>query len=271
MLFFQLTLISSGNLAFLNWLTIIPVLACFDDDLLRWLLPRRARAWFDARRPTFAPRPHQAHRIATWLFAAIVIVFSLRVVENLADSQHQIMNGSFDRFDAVNTYGAFGTVGDQRFELIIEGTADADPAHARWLAYEFPCKPGDVMRRPCVLGPYHHRLDWLLWFAAMAHQPDDHGVEHGIPDAYPWVVHLVWKLLHGDPWQRSLLAYDPFPDAPPRWIRIELYRYQFAPLGVGAWWTREYFCEWMAPTSIDDPWLISFLAEYGWSTTYEAP
>ena len=270
MVFFQLTLISSGNLAFLNWLTIIPVLACFDDDFLLALTPARTRAWFRAR--TFAKTPPLYHRIATWTFAAIVVVLSLRVVDNLADSEHQIMNASFDRWNAVGTYGAFGTVGAERDEVIIEGTADDDPEHATWRAYEFPCKPGDVMRRPCFLGPYHHRFDWLLWFAAMEHEPDPTThEERGIPEADPWLVHFVWKLLHGDPLARSLLAYDPFPDSPPRWIRIELYRYHFAPLTSDAWWTRERIGTWLQPVSIEDDWLLSFLTDAGWSTTYEAP
>ena len=36
---FQVTLILSGNLSFLNWLTIIPALACFDDGFWSKLLP----------------------------------------------------------------------------------------------------------------------------------------------------------------------------------------------------------------------------------------
>ena len=35
---FQVALIGSGNLSFLNYLTIIPALACFDDAALMWLL-----------------------------------------------------------------------------------------------------------------------------------------------------------------------------------------------------------------------------------------
>jgi hypothetical protein len=42
MLAFQLTLIVSGNLSFLNWLTIVPILACFDDGLLGRVLPAAA-------------------------------------------------------------------------------------------------------------------------------------------------------------------------------------------------------------------------------------
>src|SRR6266567_3212611 len=37
---FQIFLIISGNLSFLNYLTIIPFLACFDDTFLRRLLPK---------------------------------------------------------------------------------------------------------------------------------------------------------------------------------------------------------------------------------------
>ena len=42
------------------------------------------------------------------------------VVDNLA-ADHQAMNQSFDRLALVNTYGAFGSVGMERYELVIEG------------------------------------------------------------------------------------------------------------------------------------------------------
>lgn len=35
----QVVLIVSGNLSFLNWLTIVPSLACFDDATLAFLFP----------------------------------------------------------------------------------------------------------------------------------------------------------------------------------------------------------------------------------------
>lgn len=37
----QVVLIISGNLSFLNWLTIVPSLACFDDAALAFLWPIR--------------------------------------------------------------------------------------------------------------------------------------------------------------------------------------------------------------------------------------
>jgi hypothetical protein len=48
MVVFQVLLILSGNLSFLNWLTLTIAVACFDDGLLGRLLPPRARAWIEA-------------------------------------------------------------------------------------------------------------------------------------------------------------------------------------------------------------------------------
>jgi len=156
----------------------------------------------------------------------------------------------------VNTYGAFGTVGRLRPEIVFEGTSDETiGAETRWREYEFKCKPGDVMRRPCVIAPYQERIDWQLWFAAMS-----------TPEDYPWTLHLVWKLLHNDRGALTLLAGNPFPDAPPRHIRARLYRYEFAPPGdpSGAWWKRTLIGEWLPPLSADDQRLRRFLAAYGW-------
>lgn len=56
----------------------------------------------------------------------------------------------------------------ERTEVIFQGTSSQDPKdpEAVWEEYQFRCKPGDVYRRPCLISPYHYRLDWLMWFAA---------------------------------------------------------------------------------------------------------
>jgi hypothetical protein len=86
------------------------------------------------------------------------------------------------------------------------------------------------------------------------------------PDRDPWVAYLAWKLLHGDRSVLALLANDPFPDAPPRYIRAQLYRYEFAPPGdpSGLWWQRTLLGSWLPPLSADDPRLRRFLAAHGW-------
>jgi hypothetical protein len=247
---FQLMLILSGNLSFLNWLTLIPILACFDDNAWGRLIPSRWREWVASRCERQAGKPH---RVAVGALVALVGVLSIPPVMNLFSS-HQRMNTGHEPFELVNSYGAFGTVGKERSEIIFEGTSDPQLSDAtQWKPYEFNCKPGDPNRRPCLISPYHYRLDWQVWFAAMENVDEE-----------PWFVHLVWKLLHNDPGALSLLAGNPFPDAPPRFIRAELYQYQFAPRGSGAWWTRTYKEEWLPPLSVSDPRLREFLQAYGW-------
>ena len=250
----QVFLILSGNLSFLNWLTIVPILACFDDSLLGRLLPRRLAA--RAERGAREAEPSRAQQVAVAGLVAVVALLSIAPVENLL-SRRQAMNTSFNRLDLVNTYGAFGTVGRERREIVFEGTRDEVLGdQTRWLPYEFKCKPGDPERRPCIIAPYQYRIDWQIWFAAMS-----------TADRYPWTLHLLWKLLHNDPGALSLLATNPFPDAPPRWVRARLFRYEFAPPGdpSGAWWKRTPLGLWIVPLSADDPRLRRFLAMYGWS------
>src|SRR5205085_2436465 len=110
------------------------------------ILPRRARAWIDQRIDP-AATPYLGSRIAAGILAAIVAIASLDVIDNLL-SHDQAMNRSYDRLALVNTYGAFGSVTEVRHELVIEGTRDEDPTQAHWLAYELPCKPGALTRRP---------------------------------------------------------------------------------------------------------------------------
>jgi hypothetical protein len=258
MVAFQISLILSGNLSFLNYLTIVPALACFDDRLLRRLLPRRLGE--RAARAASESRASRIQQRVAFAVVAIVVLLSVDPVMNLV-SPDQIMNRSFSALDLVNTYGAFGSVGRERREIVFEGTRDEFVTETtRWKAYEFPCKPGDPTRRPCVISPYQPRLDWQIWFAAMS-----------VPQREPWTVHLVWKLLHNDPGARSLLGNDPFADGPPRYIRARYYRYEFAPPGDAshAWWKRTLIGDWLPPLSVSDPQLRRFHADYGWLRAVE--
>src|SRR6185437_14478712 len=86
---FQASLIASGNLSFLNWLTIVPALAYFDDGALARLLPRSLRKKVEARLPRLPPSRLQ--RGASWVLAALVGLLSVGPVVNLA-SPEQAMN-----------------------------------------------------------------------------------------------------------------------------------------------------------------------------------
>lgn len=74
------------------------------------------------------------------------------------------------KVDTVDSLAAFisSSITKERTEVILQGTAspNASAPDAVWEDYEFKCKPGDPWRRPCLISPYHYRLDWLMWFAA---------------------------------------------------------------------------------------------------------
>ena len=244
---FQIFLIISGNLSFLNYVTIIPFLACFDDTFWRRVLPAFVVRQVGESEPS---RVQNGLAIA---LSILVAYLSIAPVLNLV-SGRQLMNYSYDPLDLVNTYGAFGSVGRERPEIVFEGTDDAFiTGDTQWKEYEFKAKPGDPNRRPPFIAPYQPRIDWQIWFAAMAS-----------PAEYPWTLHFVWKLLHNDPGTLSLLANNPFPNAPPHYIRARLYRYQFAPLGDRAWWKREPIGEWLPALSIDDSELRRILRAMDW-------
>jgi len=248
---FQIFLIISGNLSFLNYVTIIPFLACFDDTFFRRILPKSL-----VRRAEEAAQQAKPCRVQNGVAIALSILvayLSVAPVLNLV-SNRQVMNSSFDPLDLVNTYGAFGSVGKERYEIIFEGTDDAlISGDTKWKEYEFTAKPGDPNRRPPFIAPYQPRIDWQIWFAAMASPAD-----------YPWTLHFVWKLLHNDRGTLSLLANDPFPTSPPRYIRARLYRYHFAPIGDPAWWKRERIGEWLPALSTDDTEFRRLLGAMNW-------
>jgi hypothetical protein len=225
----QLWLVLSGNFSWLNVVTMVLAVACFDDALLGRVLPAGHHA------PATQPGPYQAAVIA---LVVVVVVLSWRPVRNMA-SRRQRMNTSFNQLRLVNTYGAFGTVTKQRYEVVIEGTDQPAPdAAAAWKEYEFKGKPGDPKRRPPQIAPYHLRLDWLMWFVALPGSFDDR-----------WLVALLVRLLEGDRPTLALLRSNPFPDQAPAAVRASLWRYRFSTRRerreTGAWWVRrrvgEYF------------------------------
>ena len=260
---FQFTLIVSGNLSFFNWLTILPALACFDDRIWRSILPTvLSCAAMEAR---LGAKPSRPMNVLGWAMVGLVGVLSIQPVINLFGYHFdpdgllvdgQAMNTSYEPFNIVNSYGAFGSVGKERPVIVFEGTDSSDPATATdWKEYPFVGSPWDPKVAPPFVAPYQPHLDWQLWFAAMA-----------TPEYYPWTFNLVWKMLHNDPATMGLFAGNPFAEQPPRYIRAVLYIYHFAPLGNAdhVYWTREKQGLWLPAYSVDSPELQAILREEGW-------
>src|SRR5213593_246079 len=227
-------LVLSGNFSWLNVLTIALAFSAFDDRTLSLFL--------------HVPPPHFVALPVWWQWlvvalSAVVVVMSYRPVLNLI-SPRQLMNFSFDPFHLVNTYGAFGSVTKERYEIVVEGIAELEEGEAGWKEYEFKGKPGDPRAVPRQYAPYHLRLDWLMWFAAMES-----------PFRHQWFIAFLVKLLQGDRATSRLLRHDPFRDHPPAVVRANLYRYRFSTWRQlredGAWWTRVPAGEYLPPLVLD--------------------
>ncbi|MER7759859.1 lipase maturation factor family protein [Streptomyces sp. NPDC097619] len=226
----QLWLVLSGNFAWLNWLTI--ALAASAVDTTAFGGPGRS-----------APDPPAWFAVAGCAVTLLVLVRSVGPVRNLF-SRRQVMNRSYDPLRLVNSYGAFGSVSRVRHEVVLEGTREDPPRpDGDWREYGFKGKPGPTGRMPRQFAPYHLRLDWLMWFAALS------------PGyARDWFGPLVTRLLENDPDTLRLLRHNPFPGEPPRYVRARLDRYRFTTWAelraTGRWWHRSPVREYLPPTRL---------------------
>ncbi len=245
---FQLMIFLSGNLSWLNFLTMVLAIPAIDGRYLAAILP--------IREPSLHS-PHLAGRIAVAALAILVAILSIQPIRNML-SPRQVMNTSYNPYHLVGTYGAFGGITRQRYEVVVEGTEDSVITSAtQWKEYEFKGKPNDITRMPPQIAPYHLRLDWLMWFAAMGSYYD-----------YPWFVNFMAKLLENDRAVIGLLKSDPFGNQAPKYVRAELYEYHFAPPSIhsrtGQWWVRSRVGSYFPAVSLDNAEFRRLLRRQGW-------
>ncbi len=233
-IFFHSWLFVSGNFSFLGLLTMVLALSTISDSWLKHVIPIH---------PPELIKPGRLYLSATICLTILVAGLSFFTVSNMI-SPNQLMNASFEPLHLVNTYGAFGSITRPRYEVIVEGTDEPALTDAtRWREYEFIGKPGDVNRTPPQIAPYHLRLDWLMWFAALS-----------TPSQHPWFISFLEKLLEGDKAVLGLLRFNPFPDKPPRYVRALLYEYHFTTpeerSRTGAIWNRQLVGLYFPPVSL---------------------
>ncbi|XP_075580733.1 LOW QUALITY PROTEIN: lipase maturation factor 2 [Pelecanus crispus] len=171
---------------------------------------------------------------------------------------HRMFN-AVERFQLVNSYGLFrrmtGVGG--RPEVVLEGSYDKQT----WTEIEFMYKPGNISTAPPVAALHQPRLDWQMWFAALAHHSSS-----------PWFTSFVYRLLQGKKDVIHLVQIDesryPFSTQPPIYIRAQLYKYWFTSSDEGSegpvpWWRRQHVQEFFPAVSLGDPTLESLLNQHG--------
>ena len=239
----QTLILLTGNFAYFNWLTIALCLFLLDDGYLERNLPR----WFRRWQPAAAPAVSGARRPLRGP-AVLMVVGVLLFITSTTNLVFRSRSAPFfikpflvlaDRLRIASTYGLFAVMTTTRDELVIEGSQDKE----HWLEYEFPYKPGDVKRRPVFVAPYQPRLDWQTWFAAFGDFRNE-----------PWLQRLLLKILRGEPEVLALFSRNPFPGSPPKYLRIEIYRYHFTDYAArsrdGAWWRRSLLGDYCPVVSL---------------------
>ncbi|MFB6207649.1 MAG: lipase maturation factor family protein [Haloglomus sp.] len=261
---FQGWLMLTGNFSFLNFLTIVLAGSLFADPVVSGTLDLLPAGLTPAvPDPAALAALPLAYALAIAGLTVLVVALSYYPVTNML-SERQAMNRAFDPLNLVNTYGAFGSITKTRYEVVVQGTRDETvTADTEWETYEFYGKPTDPERRPPQWAPYHLRLDWQLWFAAMASSPR----------RSPWFVHMLAKLLAGDEATLSLVRTNPFPEDPPRHVRALRYRYEFTDpetrRETGRWWDRERVGTYYGPVSLSDARFRRTLRRQGWDVPDE--
>jgi hypothetical protein len=242
--FHQLWLIISGNYSWLNWLTVVLGVTGFSDQVLVFV------GTFNT--PPLTTRPLLFDALL-YVIAAGTVWLSVRPVLNLL-SRNQLMNFSYNPFHLVNTYGAFGHVSRERYEIVIEGTSErVITPLTRWHEYSFKAKPGDPMRLPPQIAPYHLRLDWLMWFLPFSVAVTGTGIQVWRHDL--WFLRLIRKLLTGEPAILRLMEANPIVAQPPVYIRALFYQYRYTDWEQrrqsGAWWVRQLKGVYLQPVTLE--------------------
>ena len=234
----QLFILLTGNFTFFNWLTIVLCIVACDDFTLKAILPSKLSNHYNSP-PTKATG---WTNLPSTVIAVFAIVLSMSLILSALGASLPMMAVYrwLAPFGSFNRYGLFAVMTPDRPEIIVEGSND----RVEWKEYSFRYKPGALNRRPPFVAPHQPRLDWQMWFAAL-----------GDARSNPWFVNFCVRLLQGSPEVLALMDKNPFPTAPPKYIRARLYDYKFTTHEerrlTGNWWKCELKGEYLPPISLD--------------------
>jgi hypothetical protein len=231
---FQLLIALTGNYAYFNLLAIVLCLFLLDDQALLQLISPKLKEYCATNISN--RRLSMREKIPAAFTAALITVLSFtnffRFV-SFPDTLQPVLT-TVRQCCIFNHYGLFAVMTTHRDEIVIEGSKDG----SNWLPYEFKYKPGNIYAPPCIVAPMQPRLDWQMWFAVLGNWQDS-----------PWFISFMARLFQGSPSVLGLLERNPFPDAPPHFLRARLYRYHFTDIGTlvktGQWWQHKLLGDFM--------------------------
>lgn len=228
----QVLIMLTSNHSWFNILTIVLCLFLFDDKAVQHILPQRLQTWLGRQQPSPAAAGVRASQFMVATLATFILLTSSIHFWELATLQQSsgaagTLVDYAEAYRVVNKYHVFPTMRNERIELELSGSQDG----REWKPYRFRYKPGDPNERPAIVLPHQPRLDWEMWFVT----------QH--PKYLHWFHSFLQALLDNSPAVTALLRHNPFPDQPPRYIRVEAWQYRFSEPEVrqktGQWWQRE--------------------------------
>jgi hypothetical protein len=235
----QIGVIASANYAFLNYLVLILAFLLLDDTFLQRFIPSLWRNYVvlpasipaeenPPSKPSSLTSLHTAifAVILTWIFYATLVPVGQMFWRDAPFPLKPLV--ALEPFRIANQYGLFAVMTPHRYEIEFQGSNDGE----NWTPYPFLYKPQDVNLRPRIYAPYQPRFDWNLWFASLATWQQS-----------PIVPQTEERLLENDRDVLGLFAGNPFPNAPPRFVRAVLWQYWFSTMEEkrthGIWWRRQ--------------------------------
>ena len=254
---FQIGIILTANLAFLNYFVLALGLLLLDDDCLQSLLRRvrwRAKPVAVSHGVPLPPtaeslRPAEDASRAAWrrgvevvrrrLSLVVPAFFLSWIFYNTAAEILFMLFGALplpaapiaalEPFRISDQYGLFASMTTARYEIEFQGSRDG----VNWIAYPFRYKPQNSREAPRVYAPYQPRFDWNLWFASLGGWRD-----------YPFVVNTEARLLQSSSAVLALFAGNPFGKNPPSQVRAVEWQYWFTDMATkrkeGLRWRRKF-------------------------------
>jgi hypothetical protein len=258
----QVTIALTGNYCFFNLLALVLLLPLADDTLLRrlamswpWKQPttKWAKAWARVLALVTIQSTYETtavtgkidiiRRSAAALLITIVAFNCMtdiggRTVYQLLPGPLLFVRALSSTFGISNNYGLFAVMTRERPEIIVEGSDDG----ISYQVYQFNYKVSRVDQAPPIVAPHQPRLDWQMWFEGLnATYGDPYDPQRGLNQAVsPWFIKFLARLSEADKDVLSLLAKNPFPDHPPKYIRARVVNYSMVSpselIRTGIWW-----------------------------------
>ena len=231
-IFWQLLIMLTSNHNWFNLLTIVLCLFLFDDKAVQRVLPAHLQTWLGRQKLAPAAAASRSGQVIVAALATFILLTSgvhlweLATIQRSSGAVGTLVDYA-EAYRVVNKYHVFPTMRTERVELELSGSQDG----REWEIYRFRYKPDDPNERPAIVLPHQPRLDWEMWFVT----------QH--PKYMRFFHSFLQALLDNSPAVTALLRHNPFPDQPPRYIRVEAYKYRFSEPELrqraGQWWQRE--------------------------------